>query len=40
MVVIQDLVTPEETEAVFRASGLYNRAYTWEKGYLSPRCAR
>ena len=36
VIVIQDLVSPQETEKVFRASGLYDHAYTWKPGEPAP----
>ena len=36
VLVIQDLVSPQETEDVFRASGLYDYAYTWKPGAPAP----
>jgi len=36
VIVIQDLVTPQETARVFRASGLYDRVYTWRPGTPAP----
>lgn len=36
VIVIQDLVPPEDTEQVFRASGLYDHAYTWKPGEPAP----
>ncbi len=36
LIVIQDLVTPQETARVFRASGLHDRVYTWRPGTPAP----
>jgi hypothetical protein len=36
VLVIQDLVSPQETERVFRESGLYDYAYTWKPGAPAP----
>jgi hypothetical protein len=36
VIVIQDLVSPEETETVFRASGLYDRVWTWTPSEPAP----
>jgi hypothetical protein len=36
VLVIQDLVSPEETERVFRESGLYDEAYVWKPGEPAP----
>ena len=36
VIVIQDLVTPKETEAVFRRSGLYDDAFTWKRSEAAP----
>ena len=36
VLVIQDLVSPEETERVFKESGLYDYAYTWRPGEPAP----
>jgi len=35
-IVIQDLVTPQDTERVFKESGLLDRAYTWRPGTPAP----
>lgn len=36
VIVIQDLVSPEETEKVFRASGLFDRVWAWDPGDPAP----
>jgi uncharacterized protein YjeT (DUF2065 family) len=36
VIVIQDLVSPEETERAFKASGLYDYAYTWNPDEPAP----
>ncbi len=36
VIVIQDLVSPIETERLFKANGLYDLAYTWKAGTPAP----
>jgi uncharacterized membrane protein HdeD (DUF308 family) len=36
VIVIQDLVSPEETEKVFRASGLYDHVWSWDPRQSAP----
>ena len=40
VIVIQDLVSPRDTERVFRASGLYDRVFTWRPDTVAPTLRR
>ena len=40
VIVIQDLVSPQITQTMFQRSGLYDRAYTWNRGEPAPTLRR